>query len=203
MLAVVLSLLAPLLSFVSVLSKPSAPAENQLEVYLDRQRESIPDESGEIEPEIAEAAVDERKAADANGSESEDVAARAQETKANDRPEPSHHEQTDVAEPPTPNWYAAMERVAQTTVEEHYELQASRSETWANSKTRSVVIQRGEEFVAQNDEPVVDDFEFVVRSRVFGIGLNIGRCFIGVPIAGVPVEDRTGHITVFVCVSDP
>ena len=203
MLAVILSLLAPLLDFVSVFSKTSTPTENPLEVYLDRQRESMPDETGETEAEIAVPAVTESQVANLDGSESEAVTNRGEETKANDRPEPSPHEQTDATEPPTANWYAAMEQVAQTTVEEHYELQATRNETWANSKTRSVVIQRGEEFVAQNDEAVVDDVEFVVRSRVFGIGLNIGRCFIGVPIAGVPVEDRTGHITVFVCVRGP
>ncbi|MEM7504138.1 MAG: hypothetical protein AAF417_19000 [Pseudomonadota bacterium] len=203
MLAIALSLLAPLLNFDSRFTKTSTPAEKPLEVYLDRRRDSIPDETSETESETTEPAVTERQVADLDGSKSEDVTTRTEEMKANDGPEPSRLEQSEVGEPPTANWYAAMEQVAQTTVDDHYTLQASRNETWRNSKTRSVVIQRGEQFVIQDDKSVVDDFEFVVRSRVFGIGFNIGRCFIGVPIAGVPVEDRTGDITVFVCVRGP
>jgi len=56
--------------------------------------------------------------------------------------------------------------------------------------------------VADVDEPVLEDFRFRPKVHVAGLGVTIGSCFIGVPLVGVPVEDRTVAITLFVCARD-
>ena len=41
--------------------------------------------------------------------------------------------------------------------------------------------------------------KFRVPLGVLGIGLTIGGCFFGVPLAGIPVERRTAGPTVIYC----
>jgi hypothetical protein len=51
-------------------------------------------------------------------------------------------------------------------------------------------------------DPIISDLRFKPQIHVAGIGFAIGSCFIGIPIVGVPVEQRSVAITVFVCARD-
>lgn len=187
---VLLSSLASLQNLLSVLPKRGAAGTESLEVYLERWRE-MPDESAHQEPDVSEAGLN----------EPENVSAPSRDEEIADLPERSQTEPPEDSQPPVADWYAAMDQVSRSTVAEHYRLQESRNAAWRNS-TRSVLIQRGEAIVARNEEPAIEDFRFALKSRVLGIGINFGSCFFGVPIAGVPVEDRTGHITLVVCAKE-
>jgi hypothetical protein len=58
------------------------------------------------------------------------------------------------------------------------------------------------DFVVREEEPVISDFRFRPQIHVVGLGLTIGSCFIGIPIVGVPVEQRTVAINLVVCAQD-
>jgi hypothetical protein len=104
-----------------------------------------------------------------------------------------------VSPPPT-DWRAIAAAEARSSVADSFRQEETRASLWR--QTHSVMFQPGDTFVLQDEEPLLADFRFVYRSRVVGLGLNIGRCFIGIPIAGVPVEQRSGAITIFVCGQD-
>ena len=46
---------------------------------------------------------------------------------------------------------------------------------------------------------IIADREFRVPVGVLGIGITIGSCFIGIPLAGIPVENRTVGPTLTYC----
>ena len=69
-------------------------------------------------------------------------------------------------------------------------------------QTHSIMFEPANEFVVQEEEPVIPDLRFIPRIHVVGLGVTIGSCFIGLPFAGVPVEQRTVAITLFVCAED-
>ncbi len=66
----------------------------------------------------------------------------------------------------------------------------------------SVMFKADDEFVANDDEPAIPGFRFKPRIHVAGLGFSIGGCFIGIPLVGVPVEQRTVGVSLFVCTSD-
>ena len=72
-----------------------------------------------------------------------------------------------------------------------------RAAMWEN--TRSVMFQPGDELALQEQEPVLEDFRFKPELNIAGIGLKIGSCFFGIPLVGVPVEDRSVAISVVTC----
>lgn len=69
-------------------------------------------------------------------------------------------------------------------------------------QTHSIMFESANEFVVQEEEPTLSDLRFIPRIHVVGLGVTIGSCFIGLPFAGVPVEQRTVAITLFVCAED-
>jgi hypothetical protein len=109
---------------------------------------------------------------------------------------------TNVPEPivepePATDWRAVADAAAKASVDDYIQDEEARASLWRES--HSVMFQPGEQIVLLDEEPLLADFQFVHRSRVIGLGLNIGSCFFGIPIAGVPVEQRSGAITIFVC----
>ena len=69
-------------------------------------------------------------------------------------------------------------------------------------QTRSVMFAPTGEFVLKEEAPAIPDFRFRPRIHVVGLGVTVGSCFIGLPIAGVPVEQRSLAINLFVCAED-
>ena len=116
------------------------------------------------------------------------------EVVSDDPPEPPADTQ------PARDWHAIGNQVAKATVDEYFRQEESREALWRES--RSVMFKPGNEIVLQNEVPVIADFQFKPQIRVLGLGITIGACFFGVPIAGVPVEQRNVAITLFVCAND-
>ena len=102
--------------------------------------------------------------------------------------------------PPVTDWRAIADAAAKASVDDYAQKEAARASMWRRS--HSVMFQPGDEFMLQDEVPLLADVRFVYRSRIVGLGLNIGSCFFGVPIAGVPVEQRSGAITIIVCGRD-
>ena len=73
----------------------------------------------------------------------------------------------------------------------------SRTSMWRQS--HSIMFQPGSDIVVREEESILSDFRFKPRVYVVGLGVTIGSCFIGIPLAGVPVEQRTVAISLFVC----
>jgi len=108
-----------------------------------------------------------------------------------DSPEPPDKSQ------PVKDWRAIANEAAKTSVDEHFQQEETRSSMWQRS--HSIMFQPTNSIAVMDKEPVLSGVQFKRRSRVIGLGLNIGSCFIGIPVAGVPVEDRTAAISIFVC----
>jgi len=111
----------------------------------------------------------------------------------------------DSREPPidlqaVKDWHAIAGGAAKASVDEYFSQNEIRSAMWQQS--RSMMFHPAEDIVVADKEPILAEFRFKYRSRVVGLGINIGSCFFGIPIAGVPVEDRSVAITVFVCGRD-
>ena len=98
---------------------------------------------------------------------------------------------------PVKDWRAIANEAAKASVDEHFRQEETRSSMWQRS--HSIMFQPSNRIAVMDKEPVLSDVQFKRRSRVIGLGLNIGSCFIGIPVAGVPVEDRTAAISIFVC----
>lgn len=69
-------------------------------------------------------------------------------------------------------------------------------------QTRSVMFRPVDEYVPGEAEPVLAGLRFKPEIHVFGLGLTIGSCFVGLPLLGVPVEERSVAIRLFVCAND-
>jgi hypothetical protein len=102
--------------------------------------------------------------------------------------------------PPVKDWRAMADEAAQASVDEYVRQEESRASMWR--QTRSIMFQPANDTVVKDIEPLLADIPFKRRSRVIGLGINIGSCFIGIPIAGVPVEERSIGITIFLCGQD-
>lgn len=97
----------------------------------------------------------------------------------------------------TKDWYTIADEVAKASIDGYFRQEESRASRWWRSP--SVMFEPVEEFALKSEEPVLADLRFVPEIHVLGLGLTIGSCFFGVPIAGVPVEQRNAAITLFVC----
>lgn len=125
---------------------------------------------------------------------SADLAQVQREVESIDPPEPPAESQ------PVKDWYEIANHAAKASVDEYFRQEEIRSLMWR--QTRSTMFQAGDDMVANDEDPVLSNIRFKRQSRVLGLGINIGSCFIGIPIAGVPVEERSTGITVFVCNRD-
>ncbi len=113
------------------------------------------------------------------------------ETTPNGPPEPPAESQ------PPRDWRAMTNQVAKSTVNEHFRQEEAREALWRES--RSVMFEPSNEMVLKSEAPVLADFQFRPQIHVLGVGMTIGSCFFGIPIAGVPVEQRNVAVTLFVC----
>jgi hypothetical protein len=98
------------------------------------------------------------------------------------------------------DWHAIAAGAATESVNEHFRNEESRAVMWRQS--RSIMFESTDGPATIVTEPVLSDLRFKYRSRVVGLGINVGACFFGIPVFGVPVEERTIGITVFVCGQD-
>ena len=102
--------------------------------------------------------------------------------------------------PPVRDWHAIAKTVARASVNHFFSNEESRASMWR--QTRSIMFKPASDFVVREEEPAIPDFRFTPEIHVVGLGLTIGSCFIGIPIAGVPIEQRTVAINLFVCAKD-
>lgn len=101
---------------------------------------------------------------------------------------------------PVKDWQAIAKTVARASIGDRFRSEESRATMWR--QTRSMMFEPTGEFVLKEEAPVISGFRFKPRIHVVGLGLTIGSCFIGIPIAGVPIEQRTVALNLFVCASD-
>ena len=89
------------------------------------------------------------------------------------------------------------DEAVKTSMDEYFRQEESRASMWRRS--HSIMFQPAGDIVVKEIELIISDFRFMPRVHVVGLGLTIGSCFIGIPIAGVPVEQRTVAIRLIVC----
>jgi len=98
---------------------------------------------------------------------------------------------------PVKDWRAIAGEAAQASIDEYSRQEESRALMWR--RTHSVMFQPTNDILVMDKEPLLSDIRFKRHSHVLGLGFNVGSCFIGIPLAGIPVEKRSVAITVFVC----
>ena len=103
-------------------------------------------------------------------------------------------------EQPEVDWQNMITETVASIGEENQEREESRALMWR--KTHSVMFQSNGVFIPKQQEPIIPNFQFKPQVRVAGLGVTIGSCFIGIPIVGVPVEERTVAIRLLVCAKD-
>jgi hypothetical protein len=101
---------------------------------------------------------------------------------------------------PMKDWRAIAKAAARAAVDDRFKEEEFRASMWR--QTRSIMFEPAGDFVVREEEPVISDFRFRPQIHVVGLGLTIGSCFIGIPIVGVPVEQRTVAINLVVCAQD-
>lgn len=112
---------------------------------------------------------------------------------------PRHDEEASSPEesPPARDWQRLAKTVAQQTVAERF-----RQNEVAKSmlrKTGSIMFRDSGEFDFQEPATIIARREFKVPVGVLGIGVTIGGCFFGIPLAGIPVERRSVGPNVIYC----
>ena len=103
-------------------------------------------------------------------------------------------------EQPVVDWQNMIAETVASIGKEKQEREETRALMWR--KTHSVMFQSEGGFVPKRREPIIPDFQFRPQVHVAGLGVTIGSCFIGLPLVGVPVEERTVAIRLFVCAKD-
>lgn len=98
---------------------------------------------------------------------------------------------------PAEDWRVIAEQAAKASVDERFRNEETRKSMWRQS--RSIMFQPTSDFLVKEEEPIIAGFRFRPQIHVVGLGVTIGSCFIGVPLVGVPVEERTVAISLFVC----
>jgi len=101
---------------------------------------------------------------------------------------------------PVRDWHAIAEVAARSGVAEHFSERELQMEMWRQS--HSIMFQSAAGFEIREEEPFIPDFRFKPQIHVVGLGFTIGSCFVGIPLAGVPVEQRSVAVTFFVCAED-
>ena len=95
------------------------------------------------------------------------------------------------------DWQATAEQMASASIDEQVRYEQARSSMWRQSY--SVMFRPTSDLVVKEEVPLIAYLQFRPEIHVLGLGFTIGSCFIGIPLVGVPVEDRTPDISVFVC----
>ena len=103
-------------------------------------------------------------------------------------------------EQPVVDWQNMIAKTVASIGKGKREREQVRAPMWR--KTHSVMFQSAGDFVPKQQEPIIPNFKFKPQVHVAGLGVTIGSCFIGLPIVGVPVEERTVAIRFFVCAKD-
>ena len=99
-----------------------------------------------------------------------------------------------------PDWHAMADVAATTSANDYFRKEGLRESMWRQS--HSIMFEPAEGPVSKSTEPLIADLQFKRRSRIVGLGINVGACFFGIPLLGVPVEQRTVAINVIVCGQD-
>ena len=181
--AVLLALLGALIDFAASISKPSIEHGEPLTIYI-RNNGGEPNSGFTTGNQVVRSLPQEQVV-------STEFAEFQQEVGSVDSPEPPADSQ------PARDWHEIADQAAKASIDENFRQEESRASMWRQS--RSIMFQPANDIVVKDIEPILSNIRFKRRSRVIGLGINIGSCFIGIPIAGVPVEDRSVGITVFVC----
>jgi hypothetical protein len=100
-----------------------------------------------------------------------------------------------VTTAPNADWKTAAARVAEELGDEQFREEMLQESRW--QKSHSVMFESGRRSALIEIDPILADFTF--KRRVVGLGFSLGYCFIGFPIAGIPVENRAINITLFTC----
>ncbi|MEQ9563584.1 MAG: hypothetical protein RLN69_13775 [Woeseiaceae bacterium] len=89
---------------------------------------------------------------------------------------------------------------ATTSANDYFRQEELRESMWRQS--HSIMFEPADGPVSKSTEPLIADLQLKYRSRIVGLGINVGACFFGIPLFGVPVEQRTVAINVIVCGRD-
>ena len=98
---------------------------------------------------------------------------------------------------PARDWHVIAKEAARQSVDDRFRQEEIRLSMWRN--TGSVMFRDNGGFDFHEPATVIADREFRVPVGVLGIGMTIGGCFIGIPLAGIPVERRTAGPNVIYC----
>lgn len=93
--------------------------------------------------------------------------------------------------------YSMARQSVTRRVDDRFAKEQIRKSMWRS--TGSMMFEDTGEFDFREPETVIADREFRVPLGVLGIGLTIGGCFFGIPLAGIPVEERTVGPNVIYC----
>lgn len=185
--ACIVSVLLVLAGMLLDVAKKSSPAHIEESYYLTVQvRPRMPEPTPEHEP-------------------SEQIVRSAPHAQpAAARPEKPLREFSAAASPEVPaetpaavDWHALTAATTKTNVDEFLRSEKSRATMLRQSHSVMFLAEKAPDLTV--DDPLLADLRFIPRVHVLGLGITLGSCFIGIPIAGVPVEQRTVAITLFVC----
>lgn len=102
---------------------------------------------------------------------------------------------------PVKDWNLLAARTARDKIGERLKREDARAAMWR--QTRSVMFKPDKRFEVTEEEPLLANIRFRRPAGVLGLGITIGECFIGLPIAGVPLDKRsTSGLTLVVCASE-
>lgn len=102
---------------------------------------------------------------------------------------------------PVKDWNLLAARTARDKIGERFKREDARATMWR--QTRSVMFKPDKSFEVTEEEPLLANIRFRRPVGVLGLGITIGGCFIGLPIAGVPLDKRsTSGLTLVVCASE-
>lgn len=114
-----------------------------------------------------------------------------------DEPAVAPVEQERVEREPTRDWDVISSSFAERHVDDLERRDRALAEMWRQSP--SVMFESENEFEVIEVRAVMADLGFIEPVGVIGLGFTLGSCFIGIPLAGVPVEERTAVISLWVC----
>ena len=184
--AAVLALLGSIVDFVPLLSGPEEIETERLTVVV-RDAVPEPDPGLAADEHVVPPPAEEEMAASENTSD--------QQGPVNDNTTapPGDGE-------PVIDWHALADAAVESSVAAYSSESASRMAMWRQN--HAIMVKPAGSFEINEEEPVIPGFRFKPEIHVFGLGFTIGSCFIGVPLVGVPVEQRSTAITFFVCAAD-
>jgi hypothetical protein len=98
---------------------------------------------------------------------------------------------------PTRDW----EAIAKDFSEQHVVSLQQREEALASMwrKSPSVMFESQNEIGVVDVEQLMANFDFREPVGVAGVGFAVGSCFVGIPLVGVPVEERSVGIRLWYC----